>query len=74
MSDINQSRDFKTDTHEAAKKILGRDPLPVIRWINLACGLAILVFGVFGFIQIILNLLSFNLNFIMVFFFSLYQL
>ena len=74
MSDINQSSDLKNDTHDAAKKVFGRDPLPVIRWINLLCGLAILVFGIFGFIQIILNILSFDINFIMVFFFSLYQL
>ena len=75
MSDINKSDDqFKNDTHEAAKRIMGRDPLPWIRWVNMGLGLALLVFGVLGFISTFADIFKFDSNVVMTFFFSLYQL
>ena len=74
MSDINASTEFKNDTQKAAERVLGRDPLPIIRWLNMALGLALLVFGVLGFIKTIGGLFSFKTNVIMNFFFNLYQL
>ena len=54
--------------------MLGRDPLPWIRWVNMGLGLALLVFSVLGFIDTFANVFNFDNDFVMQFFFSLYQL